>query len=78
MEDYVKTGEDKKCVCYRNDSGVLSGDDEKEPYEEIINKRDKFNVKINDKELIIKKQTLNKIMILSSSQPRRTNIIQFI
>ena len=69
MEDYVKTGEDKKYEYYRSDSEVLSGDGEEEPYEEIINKRDKFNVKINDKELIIKKRTLNKIMILSSSQP---------
>ena len=69
MEDYVKTGEDKNYEYYRNDSEVLSGDGEEEPYEEIINKRDNFNVKINDKELIIKKRTLNKIMILSSSQP---------
>ena len=69
MEDYVKTGEDKNYEYYRNDSEVLSGDGEEEPYEEIINKRDEFNVKINDKELIIKKRTLNKIMILSSSQP---------
>ena len=69
MEEYVKTGEDKNYEYYRNDSEVLSGDGEEEPYEEIINKRDEFNVKINDKELIIKKRTLNKIMILSSSQP---------
>ena len=69
MEEYVKTGEDKNYEYYRNDSEVLSGDGEEEPYEEIINKRDNFNVKINDKELIIKKRTLNKIMILSSSQP---------
>ena len=69
MEDYVKTGEDKKFEYYRNDSEVLLGDGEEESYEEIINKRDKFNVKINDKELLITKRTLNKIMILSDSQP---------
>ena len=69
MEDYVKTGEDKKYEYYRSDSEVLSGDGEEEPYEEIINKKDEFNVKINDNELIIKKRTLNKIMILSNSQP---------
>ena len=69
MEDYVKTGEDQKFEYYRNDSEVLSGDGEEEPYEEILNKKDNFNVKINNKELSIKKRTLNKIMILSDSQP---------
>ena len=69
MEEYVKTGEDKKFEYYRNDSEVLSGDGEEEPYEEIINKRDDFNVKVGDNELRIKKQTLYKIMILSKSQP---------
>lgn len=69
MEDYVKTGEDKNFEYYRNDSEVLSGDGEEEPYGEILNKRDEFNVKIGDKEIKIKKRTLNKIMILSDSQP---------
>ena len=67
--DYVKTGEDKNFEYYRNDSEVLSGDGEEEPYEEILNNREEFNVKINDKELKIKKRTLNKIMVLSDSQP---------
>jgi len=67
--DYVKTGEDKNFEYYRNDSEVLSGDGEEEPYEEILNNREEFNVKINDKELKIKKRSLNKIMILSDSQP---------
>ena len=69
MENYVKTGEDKNFEYYRNDSEILSGDGEEEPYDEIINKRDSFNVKIADKGIIISKRTLNKIMILSDSQP---------
>jgi hypothetical protein len=67
--DYIKTGEDKNYEYYRNDSEVLSGDGEEEPYEEILNNREEFNVKINDKELTIKKRTLNRIMILSDCQP---------
>ena len=69
MEDYVKTGEDKNFEYYRNDSEVLSGDGEEEPYEEIINKKEDFNVKVDGKELKIKKGTLYKIMILSKCQP---------
>ena len=69
MEDYIKTGEDKKYEYYRNDSEVLSGDGEEEPYEEIINKRDEFNVKIGNEEITIKKPSLYKLMILSNSQP---------
>ena len=69
QNDYVKTGEDKNYEYYRNDSEVLSGDGEEEPYEEILNNREEFNVKINDKELTIKKRTLNRIMILSDCQP---------
>ena len=69
MEDYVKTGEDKKFEYYRNDSEVVSGDGEEEQYMEILNKRDEFNVKILDKDITIKKRTLNRIMILSDSQP---------
>ena len=67
--DYIKTGEDKNYEYYRNDSEVLSGDGEEEPYEEILKNRENFNVKINDKELTIKKRTLNRIMILSDCQP---------
>jgi hypothetical protein len=69
QNDYVKTGEDKNYEYYRNDSEVLSGDGEEEPYEEILNNREEFNVKINDKDLTIKKRTLNRIMILSDCQP---------
>ena len=69
QNDYIKTGEDKNYEYYRNDSEVLSGDGEEEPYEEILNNREEFNVKINDKELTIKKRTLNRIMILSDCQP---------
>ena len=69
MEEYVKTGEDKKFEYYRNVSEVLSGDGEEEPYEEIINKRDEFNIKINNNEIILKKRSLNRIMILADSLP---------
>ena len=69
MEDYVKTGEDKKFEYYRNDSEVLSGDGEEAPYEEIINKRKEFNIKINNNEIKIKKSSLSRIMILSDSLP---------
>ena len=69
QNDYIKTGEDKNYEYYRNDSEVLSGDGEEEPYEEILNNREEFNVKINDKDLTIKKRTLNRIMILSDCQP---------
>ena len=68
-EDYVKTGEDKNFEYYRNDSEVLSDDGEAELYEEILGKKDEFNVKINGTELKIKKRTVNRIMILSDSQP---------
>ena len=68
-EDYVKTGEDKKFEYYRNDSEVLSDDEEAERYEEILGKKNEFNVKINDKDIKIKKRTVNRIMILSDSQP---------
>jgi len=69
QNDYIKTGEDNNYEYYRNDSEVLSGDGEEEPYEEILKNREEFNVKINDKELTIKKRTLNRIMILSDCQP---------
>lgn len=69
MEDYVKTGEDKQFEYYRNDSEVLSGDGEEEPYEEIYNQKEDFNVKVSDQEITIKKRTVDKIMILSDSQP---------
>ena len=68
-QPYVKTGEDKQFEYYRNDSEVLSGDGTEEAYEEIINSKEEFIVKINNKQLTIKKRTLNKIMILSDSQP---------
>ena len=68
-QPYVKTGEDKQFEYYRNDSEVLSGDGTEEAYEEIINSKEQFIVKINNKQLTIKKRTLNKIMILSDSQP---------
>ena len=69
MEDYVKTGEDKNFEYYRNDSEVLSGDGEEEPYEEIIYKKNDFNVKVAGNELKIKKESLYKLMILSKCQP---------
>ena len=69
MEDYVKTGEDQKFEYYRNISEVLSGDGEEQPYEEIINKKDEFYIKINNNEIAIKKRSLSKIMILSDSVP---------
>ena len=69
QQEYVKTGEDNDFEYYRNDSEVLSGDGEEEIYEEILNKKEEFPVKINNKELKINKRTLNKIMILSDSQP---------
>ena len=69
MEEYVKTGEDKQFEYYRNDSEVLSGDGEEEPYEEIYNQKEDFNVKVSDQEITIKKRTVDKIMILSDSQP---------
>lgn len=69
MEEYVKTGEDKKYEYYRNDSEVLSGDGEEQPYEEILGKRNEFNVKIADNIIVIKKPSLNKIMIMSDSMP---------
>ena len=68
-QPYVKTGEDKQYEYYRNDSEVLSGDGTEEAYEEILNNKEEFIVKINNKQLTIKKRTLNKIMILSDSQP---------
>jgi len=69
MEDYVKTGEDTKFEYYRNISEVLSGDGEEQPYEEIINKKDEFCIKINNNEIVIKKPSLSRIMILSDSLP---------
>ena len=69
MEDYVKTGEDQDFVYYRNDSEVLSGDGEEEPYEEVYKKKEDFNIKVSNKEIPIKKRSINKIMILSDSQP---------
>lgn len=69
MEDYIKTGEDKNFEYFRNDSEVLSEDGGDEPYEEIISKRNEFNVKIGDKELKIKKPSLYRLMILSKCQP---------
>lgn len=69
MEDYVKTGEDKQFEYYRNDSEVLSGDGEEEPYEELYNQKEEFMVKVADQEITIKKRTVDKIMILSDSQP---------
>ena len=68
-QQYIKTGEDKNFEYYRNDSEVLSGDGEEEIYEEILKKKEEFTVKINNKELKIKKRTMNRIMILSDSQP---------
>ena len=67
--DFIKTGEDKTYEYYRNDSEVLSGDGEEEAYEEILKSRKEFTVKIDNKQLTIKKRTLDKIMILSESQP---------
>ncbi len=69
MEDYVKTGEDKNFTYYRNDSEVLSGDGEELPYEEIVNKKEEFRVKILDKIILIKKRSFNRIMILSECIP---------
>ncbi len=69
MEDYVKTGEDKNYEYYRNDSEVLSGDGENMPYEDVLNKKNEFNVKIGDNVIVIKKPTLHKIMIMSDSEP---------
>lgn len=69
MEDYVKTGEDKQFEYYRNDSEVLSGDGEEEPYEEIYNQKEDFNVKVSNEEIAIKKRSVDKIMILSDNQP---------
>ncbi len=69
MEDYVKTGEDQDFEYYRNDSEVLSGDGEEEPYEEVYNKKEDFNIKVSDEEIPLKKSSINRIMILSDSQP---------
>ena len=69
MEDYKKTGEDNNYEYYRNDSEVNSDDGDDETYMKILNKRDEFNVKILSKEIKIQKRSLNKIMILSSSEP---------
>ena len=68
-QQYIKTGEDKNFEYYRNDSEILSSDEDEEKYEQIINQKNEFTVKINNKELIIKKRTMNRIMILSDSQP---------
>ena len=69
MEDYIKTGEDKNYEYYRGDSEVNSDDGDEEEYMQILNKRNEFNVKIKHIELKIKKRSLNKIMILSNSEP---------
>ena len=70
MEVFKKTGEDKNYQYYKNDSEVNSDDDgDDEKYMKILNKRNEFNVKILNKEIKIKKRSLNKIMILSSSEP---------
>ena len=69
MEDYVKTGEDQDFKYYRNDSEVLSGDGEEEIYEEVYKKKEDFNIKVSDEEIPLKKRSINKIMILSDSQP---------
>lgn len=69
MEDYIKTGEDKNYEYYRGDSEVNSDDGDEEEYMQILNKRNEFNVKIKNIELKIKKRSLNKIMILSNSEP---------
>ena len=69
MEDYVKTGEDQDFEYYRNDSEVLSGDGEEEPYEEVYNKKEDFNIKVSDEEIPLKKHSIDRIMILSDSQP---------
>ncbi len=69
MEDYVKTGEDKNFTYYRNDSEVLSGDGEELPYEQIVNKKEDFTVKILDKVIVIKKRSFNRIIILSECIP---------
>ena len=69
MEDYIKTGEDKNYEYYRGDSEVNSDDGDEEEYMNILNKRNEFNVKIKHIELKIKKRSLNKIMILSNSEP---------
>ena len=63
MEDYKNIGEDRK------DDEINSDDGEEEKYLKILNKRDEFNVKFLNKEIKIKKRTLNKIMILSSNEP---------
>ena len=68
-DEYVKTGVDKKFEYYRNDSEVLSDDGEAEAYDEILNKKEELNIKINDKEIKIKKRSVDKIMILSDSEP---------
>lgn len=69
MEDYIKTGENKNYEYYRGDSEVNSDDGDEEVYMQILNKRNEFNVKIKNIELKIKKKSLNKIMILSNSEP---------
>ena len=42
---------------------------EEQSFEEIINKRDEFYIKINNNEIVIKKLSLSRIMILSDSVP---------
>ena len=69
MIDYKKTGEDKNYEYYSNVSEVESEEGDEEIYIKILNKRNVFSVKILNKEIKIKKISLNKIMILSESQP---------
>ena len=69
MEDYQKTGEDKKYEYFRSQTEVNSDETEEETYLKILNKRNEFDIKISNKIIIIKKRSLNKILILSESEP---------
>ena len=69
MEKYKKTGEDKNYEFIRNDLEVDSDDGNGDEYKQILNKRNEFNVKILNKEIKIKKSSINKIMILSNNEP---------
>ena len=69
MEIYKKTGEDKNYEFIRNDLEVDSDDGNGDEYKQILNKRNEFNVKILNKEIKIKKSSINKIMILSNNEP---------
>ena len=69
MEKYKKTGEDKNYEFIRNDLEVDSDDGNGDAYMQILNKRNEFSVKILNKEIKIKKSSINKIMILSNNEP---------